>query len=468
MTPLWTAAEAATATGGLNAVEWVATGVSIDTRSLAAGDLFVALRGSNHDGNDFVGAALERGAAAAIVDRGIPSLPMEAPLLRVSDTLAALGALGEAGRNRGCGRIVAVTGSVGKTGTKEALRLALAPSGSTYASAGGLNNHWGAPLSLARLPPKAAYGVFELGMNHPGEISALTRLVRPHIAVITNVEPAHLGFFPSVEAIADAKAEIFLGLEPGGIAILNRDNPHYARLASAAMAAGAAEVIGFGTHREATVRLVDCVLDSRGSTVEAALPDSVLRFRLPVPGRHWVMNALAVLATLRAAGADVRRGAEALAGFEALPGRGRRCEIAWRAGTLTLIDESYNASPAAMRAALAVLAATEPAAGARRVAVLGDMLELGDAAERLHRELAEPLAAAKVDRVFLVGEAMAALHQALPERKRGGLWRSADEAIPALLGFLDPGDVVTIKGSRGVRIGRIVERLCAYSVQPET
>jgi len=467
MTPLWAAADAATATGGSNAADWIANGVSIDTRSLAAGDLFVALRGPNHDGHDFVRAALARGAAAAVVDREIPDLPMAAPLLRVSDTLAALGALGAAGRNRSRARIVAVTGSVGKTGTKEALRLALAPSGSTYASAGGLNNHWGAPLSLARLPPEASYGVFELGMNHAGEIASLTRLVRPHIALITTVEPAHLGFFPSVEAIADAKAEIFLGLVSGGIAILNRDNPHYARLESAARCAGA-EVIGFGAHREATVRLVDCVLDASGSTVEAALPDLVLRFRLPVPGRHWVMNALAVLAAVQAAGADVRRGAEALAGFEALPGRGRRCEIAWRAGTLILIDESYNASPAAMRAALAVLAVTEPAAGARRVAVLGDMLELGDAAECLHRELAEPLAAAKVDRVFLVGEAMAALHRALPEGKRGGWWQSADDAIPALLRFLEPGDVVTIKGSRGVRVSRIVERLCAPSAQPET
>jgi UDP-N-acetylmuramoyl-tripeptide--D-alanyl-D-alanine ligase len=467
MTSLWAAADAATATGGSNTAPWAATGVSIDTRSLAVGDLFVALRGPNHDGHDFVGTALLRGASAAVVDREIPDLPTAAPLLRVSDTLAALGALGAVARNRSRARIIAVTGSVGKTGTKEALRLALAPSGSTYASAGGLNNHWGAPLSLARLPPEAAFGVFELGMNHPGEIASLTRLVRPHIAVITNVEPAHLGSFPSVEAIADAKAEIFLGLARGGIAILNRDNPHYARLAPAAMRAGA-EVIGFGTHHEATVRLVDCVLDSRGSTVEAALPDLVLRFRLPVPGRHWVVNALAALAAVQAAGADVRRGADALAGFEALPGRGRRCEIAWRDGTLTLIDESYNASPAAMRAALAVLAVTEPATGARRVAVLGDMLELGDAAERLHRELADPLVAAKVDRVFLVGEAMVALHHALPEGKRGGLWQSADEAIPALLHFLEPGDVVTIKGSRGVRVSRIVERLCAPSAQPET
>jgi UDP-N-acetylmuramoyl-tripeptide--D-alanyl-D-alanine ligase len=347
------------------------------------------------------------------------------------------------------------------------LRLALATSGATYASAGGLNNHWGAPLSLARLPPESDFGVFELGMNHPGEIASLTRLVRPQIAVITTVEPAHLGFFPSIEAIADAKAEIFLGLEAGGIAILNRDNPHYARLVSAAVRADVAEVIGFGTHPEAQVRLVDCVLDSLGSTVEAALFGTILQFRIPVPGRHWVMNALAVVATAVAAGADVRRAAEALAGFEPLPGRGRRHDLPWRGGTLTLIDESYNASPAAMRAALAVLGGTEPRPGGRRVAVLGDMLELGDFSERLHRELAEPLAQAKVDRVFLVGNAIAALYEALPAATRGGLWLSADEALPAVLRFLEPGDVVTIKGSRAVRVGCIVERLCAESARQE-
>jgi UDP-N-acetylmuramoyl-tripeptide--D-alanyl-D-alanine ligase len=468
MMPLWTAADAAAATGGSSIADWVATGVSIDTRSLAPGDLFVALRGPNHDGHGFVRTALERGAAAAMVDREVPDLSPAAPLLRVFDTLAGLGALGAAARNRSCARIVAVTGSVGKTGTKEALRLALAASGSTYASAGGLNNHWGAPLSLARLPLEAAYGVFELGMNHPGEIASLTRLVRPHIAIITTIEAAHLGFFPSVEAIADAKAEIFLGLEPGGSAILNRDNPHYARLASASIQAGAAEVIGFGAHPEAQVRLLDCVLDSDGSLVEAVLADSVVRFHLPLPGRHWVINALAVLAAVAAAGADVRRGAAGLAGLEALPGRGRRCELAWRGGILTLIDESYNASPAAMRAALAVLAATEPAPGARRVAVLGDMLELGDAAERLHRELAEPVTAANVDRVFLVGEAMAALQRVLPDEKRGGLWQSAEESIPALVRFLEPGDVVTVKGSRGVGVSRIVEQLLAQSARPET
>jgi UDP-N-acetylmuramoyl-tripeptide--D-alanyl-D-alanine ligase len=465
MTALWTAADAAAATGGSSSTDWDAKGVSIDTRSLGPGDLFVALHGPKHDGHDFVATALHRGAAAAMVDRAIPQLPASSPLLLVADTLAGLAALGAAGRNRSAARIVAVTGSVGKTGTKEALRLALASAGPTYASAGGLNNHWGAPLSLARLPPDACYGVFELGMNHPGEIADLTRLVRPHVALITTVEPVHLGFFPSVEAIADAKAEIFLGLEPGGVAILNRDNPHYARLAAAAKSAGAIEILGFGAHPEAAARLVDCVLDSHGSTVEATVCGAALRFRLPVPGRHWVINALAVLAVAQAVGAAVDHAAEALAGLQAPPGRGRRHELAWRGGTLTVIDESYNASPPSMRAALAVLAATEPGAGARRVAVLGDMLELGAASERLHRELAEPLAAAEVDRVFLIGEAVAALNEVLPEGKRGGLWRSPEEAMPALLRFLEPGDVVTIKGSRGVRVGRVVELLRAQSAK---
>ena len=466
MLPLWTAGDAAAATGGSSIGSWAATGVSIDSRTLAPGDLFIALRGPNHDGHDFIGAAFERGAAAAMVDREIPYLTA-APLLQVADTLAGLASFGAAGRNRSGARILAITGSVGKTSTKEALRLGLTACNPTFASAGGLNNHWGAPLSLARMPPDAAYGIFELGMNHAGEIAALTRLVRPHIAVITTIEPAHLGFFPSVEAIADAKAEIFGGLEPGGVAVLNRDNPHFARLAAAGRAA-AAEVVSFGTHPEATVRLLDYILEARGSIFDVALPDLTLRCHLPAPGRHWVMNAVAVLAAVIAAGADPRRAAEALAGLEELPGRGRRYELSWQGGTLTLIDESYNANPAAMRAALAVFGAMSPAVGARRVAVLGDMLELGEATERLHRELAEPLAGAKVDRVFLVGRAVAALYDVLPDPSRGGLWPTTDEAIPELLRFLRAGDVVMVKGSRGIGLGFIVERLRAESARTET
>jgi UDP-N-acetylmuramoyl-tripeptide--D-alanyl-D-alanine ligase len=467
MTPLWNAAAAAAATGGRNRAEWVAAGVSIDSRTLVAGDLFIALEGPQHDGHDFVGDALERGAAAAMVHRQPAALPPSAALLCVADTFAGLNALGGAARARSRARIVAVTGSVGKTGTKEALRLALGAAGPTFASAGSLNNHWGVPLSLACLPPGAAYGVFELGMNHKGEIAGLSRLVRPHVAVITTIAPVHLGFFSSIEAIAEAKAEIFLGLQPGGIAVLNRDSPHYARLAAAAMRAGAAEVIGFGAHPEAHLRLAESTTDAQGSTFSAVFRGTVLRCRLPVPGRHWVTNALAVLGATAALGADPGDAAAALAGFEILPGRGRQHRIPWGGGRLTLIDESYNASPPAMAAALEVLGAAEPEAGGRRIAVLGDMLELGAASKRLHRELVRPLTAAAVDRVFLVGAAMAALAAALPEPVRGGLWRSADEAIPALFEFLRAGDVVMVKGSHAAHVDRIAERLRAQPAPPE-
>jgi UDP-N-acetylmuramoyl-tripeptide--D-alanyl-D-alanine ligase len=463
VTALWTAADAIRATGGAGPENWIARGVSIDTRSLVAGDLFIALRGPNHDGHRFVACAFARGAAAAMVDRDIAGLGLTRPLLRVEDTLAGLGALAAAARSRTRARIVAITGSVGKTGSKEALRLALATAGPTHASAGSLNNHWGVPLSLARMAPGSAYGVFELGMNHTGEIAGLTRLVQPDIALVTTVEPAHLGFFRSVEAIADAKAEIFLGLRPGGAAVLNRDNQHYSRLAAAAQAAGAAAIIGFGVDHGATIRLADCVLEAGGSIAEAVVGGNRLRFRLRIPGRHWVQNALGVLGVCFAAGCDLHRAADALAALAPPPGRGRRYELNWRGGHLTLIDESYNASPAAMAAAIAVLGSLTPGPGGRRIAVLGDMLELGEAAAPYHRELAKPLAAAKVDRVFLVGTEMAALHAALPAARRGGLWPSAEAAIPDLLSFLEPGDILTVKGSYGVRVSRIVERLLAES-----
>jgi UDP-N-acetylmuramoyl-tripeptide--D-alanyl-D-alanine ligase len=468
VSPLWTAADAARATGGTLTCEWSASGVSIDTRSLSRGDLFVALRGPNHDAHEFVATAFEEGAAAAMIDRDIADRLATPRLLRVRDTLAGLTALGVFARARSKARILAVTGSVGKTGTKEALRLALGACGSTVAAAGSLNNHWGVPLSLARMPPDAAYAVFELGMNHPGEIAALTRLVRPHVAVITTVEPAHLGFFRSLEEIAEAKAEIFLGLEPGGAAILNRDNPHYWHLAAAARSAGAAQILGFGADPQAEIRLVDCVLAADGTIVTATVAGRRLRFRLNIAGRHWVMNTLAVLGTALAVGCDPEPAAAGLAELTALPGRGRRHQLPWRGGILNLIDESYNASPAAMRAALAVLALITPPAGGRRLAVLGDMLELGAQAPRLHRELAGPVAAAKVDRVFLVGREMAALDEVLPLAQRGGLWPSAEAVIPALISFLRPGDVVTVKGSYGVRTSCIVEHLLAESANPET
>ena len=461
MTALWTAAEAAAATGGRGAGTWSATGVSIDSRTVARGDLFIALTGPKFDGHDFVADALAKGAVAALVARGPPGVAESAPVLLVPDTMTALEELGRAARRRTAAQIIGVTGSVGKTGTKEALKRALERQGATFASAGSLNNQWGVPLSLARMPRDAAYGVFEMGMNHPGEIDALSRLARPAVSVITTVEPAHLGFFPSVEAIADAKAEIFAGMEPRGAAVLNRDNAHFARLAAAARARGIARILGFGTHPEATVRLIDSHLYATASAVTASVTGEIVDYCIAIPGQHWVMNSLAVLGAVKAAGGDVGAAAAAMSSLAPLDGRGRRHRIAVAGGAAELVDESYNASPASMRAAFAVLAAMLPGEGARRIAVLGDMLELGDEARRLHAELAQPLIDAGVALVFTVGANMRALHDALPRRMRGTHAASSAEMAEIVARRLRPGDVVTVKGSFGSRMAEVVKRLLA-------
>ncbi|MEX1204700.1 MAG: UDP-N-acetylmuramoylalanyl-D-glutamyl-2,6-diaminopimelate--D-alanyl-D-alanine ligase [Dongiaceae bacterium] len=459
--PLWTAAEAAAATGGRATAVWAAEGVSIDSRSLVPGDLFVALAGPNFDGHDFIGAALAAGAAAALASRTPAGLPAGAPLLLVEDTLAALVALGAAARRRATARFIAVTGSVGKTGTKEALRLALESQGPTFASAGNLNNHWGVPLSLARLPRDAAYGVFELGMNHAGEIRPLARQVRPEVAIITAVGPVHLEFFASVEAIADAKAEIFEGVTPGGAAILNRDSPLYERLAGKARDCGIGRVIGFGRHAAAEARLIDCAIDATGSEVDGIVLDQRVRYRIGMPGLHWAINSLAVLAAVQAIGGAVAPAAAALARLTPLKGRGQRLRIAGPAGAFEVIDESYNASPPAMRAAIAVLGRATPGRGGRRLAVLGDMLELGGAAPRLHAELADELRAAEVAQVFTAGPLMAALHDALPAARRGAHAADAARLVPAVVDAVRGGDVVLVKGSLGSRMAQIVEALRA-------
>ena len=461
MTLLWTAAEAVAATNGRSTRAWSARGVSIDSRTVAPGDLFIALAGPKFDGHDFVAMALERGAVAALVSRVPTDIAADAPLLLVPDTMAALEDLGRASRWRSTARIVGVTGSVGKTGTKEALKRAFERQGMSFASAGSLNNQWGVPLSLARMPREAAYGVFEMGMNHPGEIDALSRIVHPHVAVITTVEPAHLGFFPSVEAIADAKAEIFAGMEPSGAAVLNHDNPHFARLAAAAKTAGISRIIGFGTHPDAAVKLIDCHLYATASAVTASVMGEIVDYCVAIPGRHWVMNSLAVLGAVKAAGGDFGAAAAAMSSLAPLDCRGRRHRIEIAGGTAELIDESYNASPASMRATFAVLAAAEPRHGGRRIAVLGDMLELGNEATRLHAELAQPLVDAGVALVFTVGTNMRALHDALPKKMRGG--HAADSAAMAekLAGLLRPGDVIAVKGSFGSRMAEIVKRLLA-------
>jgi UDP-N-acetylmuramoyl-tripeptide--D-alanyl-D-alanine ligase len=458
---LWTAAEIAAATDGRTYGSWAVCGVSIDSRTVQPGELFVALRGPNQDGHAFLSDALARGAAA-LVDRFPEHLSDAAPLVVVDDTMAALTALGRAARARSQARIAALTGSVGKTGTKEALGLALSKQAATHASAASHNNHWGVPLSLARAPRRTVYEVYELGMNAPGEIAMLARLVRPHVAMITAVEAAHLGFFPSIEAIADAKGEIFQGLEPGGVAVLNADNPHYARLRARAEAAGCARVIGFGATARAEARLRDVRLDSDGSDVVMTLDGRQIAFRIGAPGRHWVSNALGVIACAAALGADPQAAAHALAEFSAPAGRGRRHRLAVRGGSFTLIDDSYNANPASVRAALEVLGS----APGRRLAVLGDMLELGDHARKLHAALAEPIAACGVDRVYTAGQAMRHLHEALPAAQRGPHVGDAIDLLPVLEAELRAGDALLVKGSLGMRLGRIVEALLARA-EPE-
>lgn len=466
MTALWTAGELAAATGGTLTRDFVASGVSIDSRTVTTGDLFIALQGPNFDAHAFVGDAFAKGATGAMVAQVPDGIADDAPLLAVADTLEGLTALGHAARRRSRARIVAVTGSVGKTGTKEALRLALAGQGLTHASVGSFNNQWGVPLSLARMPRDAEFGVFELGMNHAGELTELSQLARPHVALVTTIEVAHLGFFASLEAIADAKAEIFDGVETGGAAVLNRDNPFYARLAESARKRGITRIIDFGEHAEAAIRLLDCRLGETASAVTASVMGEVLDYTIALPGRHWVMNSLAVLGAVKAVGGDVGAAAATFAQLTGMPGRGRRHTIALPGGSFDLIDESYNASPAAVRAAIAVLAAADVTLGGRRIAVLGDMRELGQESRRLHIELADPLVQAKITRVYTVGDDMAQLHAALPERMRGAHCATAADMAPIIAASLRPGDVVTVKGSLSMRMAIIVKHLLAGAPAP--
>ena len=362
------------------------SGVSIDTRTLQPGDLYFAIRGEKNDGHDFVAAAFEKGAAAAVVDEiHADALRETGALYVVDDVLASMENLGRAARARGEAKIIAVTGSVGKTGTKEALRLVLSDAGETHASAASYNNHWGVPLTLSRLSRTAAYGVFEIGMNHAGEITPLTAMVRPHVAVITTIAPVHLEHFASIEAIAEAKAEIFTGLETGGAAVINRDIPQFDLLKERAAASRAAHVMTFGEHADADARLVSFAAGPRGSRVTARVMGGALTFDLAAPGKHMAMNSLAVLLAAACVGVDPGAAAKSLERFEAPAGRGQRVELSVGDGGFTLIDESYNANPASMRAALSLLGDAGGRSRGRRIAVLGDMLELGPEAARLHK-----------------------------------------------------------------------------------
>ncbi len=460
--PLWSVpamVAAMRATAG-NALPPSVPGISIDTRTIAPGEAFFAIKGDSRDGHDFVAAALKAGAGLAVVAadrRG--SLPGPAPLLVVRDVLEGLRDLARAARARSQAKIVAVTGSVGKTSTKEALRLALARNGETHASVASYNNHWGVPLSLARCPATARYAVFELGMNHAGEIEPLARLVRPRVAIVTTVEPVHLEFFNSLEAIADAKAEIFRGLERGGAAVLNRDNAQFARLERSATDAGVGRIVAFGEHARADARLLKCSLQSDGSAVQARILGTDVTYKLGAPGRHLVLNSLAVLAAAVLVEADLALAALALGELRPAGGRGARVTLQLPGGTAVLIDESYNANPASMRAALALLGHAQVGPRGRRIAVLGDMLELGPRGADFHRELGESVLAHGIDLVFCCGPLMRALWEALPPGRQGGYAETSTALEAHVLPAIQPGDAIMVKGSLGSRMAPIVKAL---------
>jgi len=460
--PLWTSEAFIEACGGVarGDVGTEITGISIDSRTLQPGDAFIAIKGDRLDGHDYVAAALEAGASLALVAGSrLEDLPDDGRYVVVDDPLEAMRGLGIAARARTNARIVAVTGSVGKTGTKEALRLALAPSGKVHASVASFNNHWGVPLTLARMPADTDYGVFEIGMNHAGEITPLVQMVRPHVAIITTVEPVHIEFFESVEKIAQAKAEIFDGLEPDGIAILNRDNKQYDLLRFLATTASvpAVHTFGRGGYEDSFLKTAVPAVD--GTSVEASILGKVIAYDIGAPGAHHVQNSLAVLTAVADLGADLELGAAALGEMRAPKGRGERCLLAIGGGDVQLIDESYNANPASMRAAISVLAQAVPGSSGRRVAVIGDMRELGAAADQLHAELAGPLAEAGIDQVYCAGPHMNALWQKLPEPVKAHYREEAQDLTELLVTEVRPGDVVMIKGSLGTRMGSLVEAL---------
>ncbi|MEI8144815.1 MAG: UDP-N-acetylmuramoylalanyl-D-glutamyl-2,6-diaminopimelate--D-alanyl-D-alanine ligase [Alphaproteobacteria bacterium] len=459
--PLWKTealarAMGATITGNPPAA---VSGISIDSRTIGEGEVFYAIKGDRFDGHDYVEAALSRGAVAAVVSREWAASAKPGRYLIVPDVLRGLEDAGRAARARTPAKIVGITGSVGKTSTKEMLASVLSREGETHAAKASFNNHWGVPLTLARMPAGSRFAVFEIGMNHAGEITPLTAMVRPDIAIITTVEAVHIENFPSIEGIADAKGEILTGVEPGGTAVLNRDNRFFDRLSARARSVGIEHIVSFGEHEEADVRLVRVVLKPECSCVQARVFGVDLTYKVGAPGRHLVMNSLAVLSAAKLSGADLAVAAMALAEQRAVKGRGQRHVLTLTGGTFTLFDESYNANPVSVRAALEVVGKAEMEPKGRRIAVLGDMLELGAQGPADHAGLASSIVANKIDLVFCCGPLMKNLWEALPAGRRGAYAASAAELESVVVATVRPGDVVTIKGSLGSKMGPIVDVL---------
>ncbi len=461
---LWTSQELVAATDGTlhGTVQGPVNGVSIDSRAVAAGDVFVAIKGDKMDGHDFVVSALKLGAGVALVSQVTDEMRAAGAVLQVADDpLRGLEDMGRAARAWSRAQVVAVTGSVGKTSTKEMLRVALAASGETHASAASFNNHWGVPLTLARFSRTAAFGVFEIGMNHSGEITPLVKMVQPHVAIVTNVAASHLGHFASLDDIAEAKAEIFSGVVEGGAAVINRDSPHFELLAARAKARGIKSIIGFGRHKDAAVRLEQVALHAFCCCVTADVMGEKVSYKLGVPGEHMAINSLAVLAVVKLMGADLARATMALAHAEPAKGRGVQERLRIGSGELLLIDESYNANPASVAAALALLAHAKLGKNGRRVAVLGDMLELGQFGPDFHAELSKPMDEHAIDVLYAAGPLMNHLWEKTPAAKRGAYAANSTALKDSLLAQLRSGDVVMVKGSLGSRMGILVDALRA-------
>ncbi|MBO3760858.1 UDP-N-acetylmuramoylalanyl-D-glutamyl-2,6-diaminopimelate--D-alanyl-D-alanine ligase [Ciceribacter sp. L1K22] len=463
MTYLWTSQAMADAMGGrpFGQMPEGVNGISIDSRSIGPEEAFFAIKGERVDGHDFASLAVANGASLLVVSEAkLPALGrLTVPMIVVDDVLQALERLGVAARARSRARIVAVTGSVGKTTTKEMLRTVLEPSGKVHAAVASFNNHWGVPLTLARMPEDTDYGVFEIGMNHPNEIRPLVKLVRPHVAIITTIAAAHLGNFNSLEEIAAAKAEIFEGVEPGGHALLNRDNAFYDFLDKAAQAAGVDNIHAFGQHAKAEFRLAEYDGSAESSTIWTSFGGETREVFISAPGKHIAENAVAALGAVKLLGADVDAAAQALGGLAAVKGRGQRHKLKIGRGNFTLIDESYNANPASMRAAIALLAQTPPKGEGRQIAVLGDMLEMGAFSERVHAELASPLLAAGVSHVWLAGPEMRALRDALPDSVHVEYREKTEDLAKFALTKVKANDVLMVKSSLGTGFGKIVAAL---------
>lgn len=456
--PLWTTAMIAGATQGTCSGDWPVQDISIDSRNIKVGDLFVALKGPSFDGHDFVADALANGAAGALVHQTIPGAAPE-KLLLVRDTLAALQALGAAGRARSQAKIIAVTGSVGKTGCKEALRQIFAAQAPSFAAQGSFNNHWGVPLSLSRLPQDAHYGVFELGMNHMGELEPLTKAVQPHIALITAIAAVHIGNFNSLDEIAEAKSEIFAGIVKDGSAVIPADSSYSPYLRGRATHFGVGHCYSFGHHAKADARIESFTLDANSSVVKVRILGKSIEYTVGVPGEHWVMNSLSALLCAALAGADLEKAAAVLATLSLADGRGVPKRISIPDGSFTLIDESYNASPIAVEMAIKVLSRKEPSGNGRRLLALGDMRELGEHAKAMHLALAQPILDAKIDKVYCCGELMKHLYDALPEAKRGAYAFTSNDLAPIVASDIRNGDIITVKGSHSMEMPYVIKTL---------